>query len=163
MKRIIILLLLAVSVSAMAQERVTRANYAQAARFSIKHTRAMVHSTRISPNWFAGSDRFWYRWETAQGTKYYVVDPATRTKREVFDMDDLAMQITEVTHDPYDAKHLPLKLELKEDKYFQFEIESKTHKRDTAGFETKEFITYRFKYDIDTKELTWDTEEEKEL
>ncbi len=157
------MLLLAVSVSAMAQERVTRANYAQAARFSIKHTRAMVHSTRISPNWFAGSDRFWYKWETSRGTKYYIVDPAARSKREVFDMDDLAMQITEVTHDPYDAKHLPLDLELKEDKYFQFEIESKTHKRDTAGFETKEYITYRFKYDIDTKELTWDTEEEEEL
>ena len=165
MKRIIILLILALGISAQtqAQERVTKANYAQAARFSIKHARAMVHSTSIRPNWFQNSDRFWYSWETAQGSRYYIVDPAKRSKTEVFDMDDLAMQITEVTHDPYDARHIPLDLELKEDKFFEWEIESKTHKRDTAGFETKEFVTYRFRYDIDKKELTWTTEEKKEL
>ena len=162
MKRILILLALVLGISAQAQERVTKANYEQAARFSIKHARAMVHSTSIRPNWFRDSDRFWYRWETAQGAKYYIVDPAKRSKTEVFDMDDLAMRITEVTRDPYDARHIPLQLELKDDKYFQFDIESKTHKRDTAGFETKEFVTYRFRYDIGTKELTWDTEEHKD-
>ena len=73
----------------------------------------LVYSTKITPHWFANSDRFWYSWKTAQGTKYYLVDPATGRKEELFDMDKLAMQVTEITRDPYDAQHLPLQLELK--------------------------------------------------
>jgi len=163
MKKFITLILMAVTLTAVAQEKVTTANYPLAARFSQKHARAMVHSTRIRPNWFQGSDRFWYRWETAQGTKYYIVDPATRTKREAFDMADLAMQITEITRDPYDAQHLPLDLELKDDKYFEFEIESKTEKRDSLGKGTGEYVTYTFRYDIDKKELTYTAEKKDPL
>ncbi len=88
-----------------------------------------------------------------------MVDAATGTRTELFDMDRLAMQVTEITHDPYDAAHLPLKLELKEDKYFQWDMESRTEKRDSAGNTTGEFVKYRFYYDIATRELTWDTEE----
>ena len=120
-----------------------------------------MYSTRITPNWFADSDRFWYSWKTAQGTKYYLVDPATGKKSEIFDMDKLAMQITEITRDPYDAQHLPLQLQLKEDKYFQFDITSKTEKKDTSAKKKgkTEYVKYRFYYDIATKKLTWDTDE----
>ena len=163
MRKFLILLLLAMSLPLAAQEKVTTANYGMAARFTAKHARAMVHSTRIRPNWFRDSDRFWYSWETCTGRKYYIVDPAARRKTEVFDMEDLAMQITEITHDPYDAAHLPLDLELKDDKFFLFDIESKTEKRDSAGNTTGEFVTYHFKYDIAKKELTYDTKDKDEL
>ena len=165
MKRILPLLVLTLSLTAAAQPQrepsriVTTANYELAERFSQKKVGQMVYSTRITPNWFAGSDRFWYSYKTSQGTKYYLVDPVAGKKSEIFDMDKLAMQITEITRDPYDAQHLPLRLELKEDKYFQFDIKSKTEKRDSTGKGTGKFVTYRFYWDIATKKLTWDTDE----
>ena len=115
MKKILPILALALTLSAAAQQprkaepqKVTKANYELASRFSQKRVGQLVYSTRITPNWFANSDRFWYSWKTAQGTKYYLVDPASGKKAELFDMDRLAMQITEITRDPYDAQHLPL-------------------------------------------------------
>ena len=157
MKRILSLLALAVCLVASAQN----ANYEQAARFSTKSLQNLVYSTRITPNWFRDSDKFWYSWKTAQGTKYYIVDPAAGTKTEVFDMAKLARQITEITRDPYDAQHLPLRLELKDDKTFQWDMKSKTEKRDSAGNSTGKFVEYRFYYDIASGKLTYDTEEHK--
>ena len=166
MKKILTLLALALTLSAAAQkpqkpQKVTKANYELASRFSQKRVGQLVYSTRITPNWFADGDRFWYSWKTADGTKYYLVDPATGKKSELFDMDKLAMQITEITRDPYDAQHLPLSLTLKEDKYFQFDITSKTEKKDTSAKKKgkTEYVKYRFYYDIATKKLTWDTDE----
>jgi dipeptidyl aminopeptidase/acylaminoacyl peptidase len=157
MKRIFSLLALAVNLVASAQN----ANYEQAARFSTKSLQNLVYSTRITPNWFRDSDKFWYSWKTAQGTKYYIVDPAAGTKTEVFDMAKLAREITEITRDPYDAQHLPLRLELKDDKTFQWDMKSKTEKRDSAGNSTGKFVEYRFYYDIASGKLTYDTEEHK--
>ena len=166
MKRILPILVIFLSLSAAAQQRapreprkVTKANYGLAARFSQKRVGQMVYTTRITPHWFANDDRFWYSYKTAQGTKYYLVDPASGRKSEIFDMDRLAMQVTEITRDPYDAQHLPLNLELKEDKYFQFDITTKTEKKDSTGKGTGKFVTYRFYYDIASKKLTWDTDE----
>ena len=165
MKKILFLLALLPGLYAAAQRpghesnKVTTANYDLAERFSQKKVGQMVYSTRITPHWFAGSDRFWYSWKTAEGTKYWLVDPAAGRKSEIFDLENLAMQVTEITRDPYDAAHLPLRLELKEDKYFQFDITSKTEKKDSTGKGTGKFVTYRFYYDIATKKLTWDTDE----
>ena len=139
-----------------------KANYEQAARFSTKSLKNLVYSTQVRPNWFRDSDKFWYSWKSAEGTRYYIVDPAAGTKSEVFDMDKLARQITEITHDPYDAQHLPLRLELKDDKTFQWDMKSKTEKRDSAGNTTGKFVEYRFYYDIATRRLTWDTEEHED-
>ena len=167
MKRILTLLALALCLSAMAQKpqepkKVQKANYEQASQFSSKKLRNLVYSTRIRPNWFARSDRFWYSWKTSCGTNYYIVDAATGSKREVFDLDKLARQLTEVTRDPHDAQHLNLQLELKDDKLFQWDMKSKTEKRDSAGNTTGKFVEYRFYYDIDTRELTWDSEEHQD-
>ena len=166
MKRFLLLLALALPLAAPAQpsgRQASRpkANYNLAERFSAKKVSQMVHSTRIRPNWFRDSDRFWYSWTTSDGTKYYIVDAAKGTKTEIFDLDKLAMQVTEITHDPYDARHLPLQLQLKDDKYFQFDIRSKTEKRDSTGAGTGEFVQYRFYWDIASKKLTWDTDEHK--
>ena len=165
MKRLLPILALALCLLASARQpsdpsrKVTRANYGLAARFSQKKVGQMVYSTRITPHWFAGDDRFWYSYKTSEGTKYYLVDPAAGRKSEIFDMDRLAMQVTEITRDPYDARHLPLRLTLKEDRYFQFDITSKTEKRDSTGKGTGEFVSYRFYWDFTAKKLTWDTNE----
>ena len=142
--------------------KVQKANYEQAARFSSKSLRKMVYSTRIRPNWFAESNKFWYSWKTAEGVNYFIVDAATGHKSEIFDLPKLARQLTEVTRDPYDAQHLNLHLELKEDKRFQWDLTSKTPKLDSLGSTTDKFVEYRFYYDIASKELTWDTEEHED-
>lgn len=113
-----------------------KANYALAERFSAKRVNQMVFSTQITPNWFKDSDKFWYSWRTPQGTHYYIVDPAKGTKSEVFDMDRLAMQVTEFVRYPFEAKHLPIRdLRLKDDKEFTFSIISGLkNDRDTTCF-----------------------------
>lgn len=113
-----------------------KANYALAERFSAKRVNQMVFSTQITPNWFKDSDKFWYSWRTPQGTHYYIVDPAKGTRTEVFDMDRLAMQVTEFVRYPFEAKHLPIRdLRLKDDKEFTFSIISGLkNDRDTTCF-----------------------------
>jgi len=174
LKRIAVTLLLAgvTALAATAQPQknpesrkvVRKANYALAERFSQKRISQMVYSTRIRPNWFKESDRFWYKWKAADGEHWFIVDPARGSKTEVFDRDELAARLTEVTRDPYDAQHLPRLsgFELVDDARFEFEVDSKTPKPDSLGKPTSETITYRFSYDIASKELTWSTETKKE-
>ena len=163
----VLTLCLAAAASAQPGEKgkyVRKANYPLAERFSQKRISKMVYSTRIRPNWFKESDRFWYRWKAADGDHYYIVDPAKKSKTEVFDRELLAAKITEVTRDPYEARHLPelMGFELVDDKRFEFEVDSKTPKRDSLGLPTSEFMKYRFSYDIASRELTWTTETKKD-
>ena len=174
MKRLILFFFAAILIcgSALAQEP----NYALADRFSAKKVNAMVYSTSIRPNWFKNSDKFWYQWNTAQGTEYYIVDPVAKTKVKAFDMERLAMEISAIVKDPFDAQHLPLrKLELKDDSKFTFEVQStemvekKDKKKKAEGDTTKpkpkgkpekEKKVYRFEYIIATGKLVDVTEEE---
>ena len=164
MKRILSFLVLAAAcVAASAQpaapQKVTKANFAQAEQFTAKKINQMVYSTRIRPNWFRDSDKFWYSWTTAEGTQYYIVDPASGSKTPVFDMAKLAREVSEITRDPYDAQHLPLHLKLVDDKTFRWDMKSNTEKRDSAGNITGKFVEYRFYYDIASGKLTYDTDE----
>ena len=148
MRRVFLTVLAAVCcLGAFGQEsaKVNKANYALAERFSAKKVNQMVFSTRVMPNWFRDGDRFWYEWKTPEGTKYYIVDPAKGSKAEIFDMEKLAMQVTEQVRYPFDAQHIPMRnLKLKEDRYFHFDIVSGSNKdKDT---------TY-FRYDIVTRQL----------
>lgn len=156
-----------------AQEYVTEPNYALADQFSAAKVNRMVFSTFANPNWFKNSDKFWYQWQTPEGTQYYIVDPVAKTQRPVFDMENLAMELTEIVKDPFDAQHIPIrKLELVDDSKFTFEIQStlmvekKEKKKDTAKVEKKgpakkEKKVFRFEYDIATSKLTDVTENEE--
>ena len=127
---------LLLGVTVLGQEKVTKANYALAERFSAKRVNNMVFSTRVQPRWFKEGDRFWYEWQSPKGTNYYIVDPVKGTKTEVFDLERLAMELTEIVKDPFDAQHIPITgLKLKDDKIFTFDIRStqdKVEKPDKA-------------------------------
>ncbi|MFV0540375.1 MAG: DPP IV N-terminal domain-containing protein [Aestuariibaculum sp.] len=82
-------------------------NYRLAARFSQGNLAKMVHSTSVSPNWLEKGNRFWYQYKTSEGSNYYIVDADKRTKTKIFDNAKMAKWLTEITKDPYDAKHLP--------------------------------------------------------
>ncbi len=164
---------LLLSLVAMGQER-QHANYALAERFSAKKVNQMVFSTRVQPRWFKEGDRFWYEWQSPKGTRYYVVDPAKGTKTEIFDMEKLAMLLTEIVKDPFDAQHIPItSLKLKDDKVFTFDIRStqdKVEKPDTtkagkgkkaAAPKKPEKKVFHFEYDFASGTLK-DVTEEKE-
>ncbi len=127
-----------------------KANYDLAERFSPKKIDRMVHSISITPNWFENSSKFWYSWEDTNGKKYFVVDPTTRNKKELFNLEKLAMQLTEIVKDPYDAQHIPIaNLRLKNDNIFTFEISSKLKGKKTFYFEYD--ITSMKLYDVTDK------------
>ncbi len=108
-------------------EPVTKANYELASRFSPNRLRNMVFSTSVDAHWLKNSNRFWYTYETSDGTNYYIVDPAKKSKSLMFDNVKMAADISRLTLDPFDAQNIPIK-NLKfldnEDK-IQFEIKSK--------------------------------------
>ncbi len=181
MKRALLLVAaLLLGIAAAGQEKVTKANYALAERFSAKRVNNMVFSTRVQPRWFKEGDRFWYEWQSPKGKNYYIVDPAKGTKTEVFDLERLAMELTEIVKDPFDAQHIPImQLKLKDDKIFTFDIRStqdKVEKPDTtkakkgggrpggprggaAGRPEKK--VFHFEYDFASRSLK-DVTEEKE-
>ena len=161
------LTLLAVSGMAQSrQERMVRTpNYELAERFSAKRIGQMVFSTSVRPVWFRNGDKFLYAWKTSDGTQYYIADPKAGKTEPVFDMDKLAMQITEIMRDPFDAKHLPISnisIDPENDGILKFDIKSTKEKTDTTGKATDEKLTYHFRYEIAGKKLTYDTADKKE-
>lgn len=161
------LTLLAISGMAQSrQERMVRTpNYELAERFSAKRIGQMVFSTSVRPVWFRNGDKFLYAWKTSDGTQYYIADPKAGKTEPVFDMDKLAMQITEIMRDPFDAKHLPISnisIDPENDGVLKFDIKSTKEKTDTTGKATGEKLTYHFRYEIAGKKLTYDTADKKE-
>lgn len=162
MKRYFLLAMaLSLPMTMSAQESSTvKPNYELASRFTAKKVSQMVYSTRISPNWFKDSDKFWYSWKTAGGTHYYIVDPSSGSKTEVFDMEKLAMDLTEKIKDPFDAAHIPFQnLRLKDEKRFTFDIRSTADTKDEKDSTKTVKKVFHFSYDIAGRQLTEVAEE----
>lgn len=103
------------------------ANYNLAARFSPDKLKKMVFSTRVDPHWLKDSDKFWYTYETSEGKSYYIVDPVAGRKSNLFDNVNMAADMSRLTGDPFDAKHLSitnLKF-IKNESTLRFEVKSK--------------------------------------
>ena len=137
MRLLLPVLLLAATVSAVAQQTpVTTANYQAAARFSPRKLEKMVFSLNVDPHWLKRSNRFWYVYETTEGKKWYIVDPAKGEKKELFDRDHLASLISMVVKDPFDAQHLGLdSLQfIRDENWIRFEVKSSQdiEKKDSA-------------------------------
>ncbi len=82
-------------------------DYRAAAKYSPKNLAKMVHSTSVRPHWLKKGNRFWYQYKTSEGSNYYLVDADKKSKKTLFDNVKMAKWLTEITKDPYDAKHLP--------------------------------------------------------
>ncbi|ADY36039.1 Dipeptidyl-peptidase IV [Phocaeicola salanitronis DSM 18170] len=167
--RILSLMLLGLALQAMpsvAQERLPE--YLQAEKFTREKLNTMLFSTKVDPHWFPTGNDFWFEYKTSEGTSWYVVDPDARRKTPLFDRDELASQLTEIVHDPFEARHLPIQnLKVKEDgRTFTFEVTSsqdkKPKKDDKKKANTPEKEVFYFSYDYPTRKLTLLTEEAKE-
>ncbi len=148
-------------------------NYDLAARYSPKQLDKMVFSTRVSPHWLKQSDRFWYVYETSEGKKWYLVDPARSSKKELFDNVQIAADMSRLTGDPFDAQHLNIaKLKfIKNETALQWEVKSKLvkvdedededdmeeseEKKDKKKKKPKKVAkVWHFEYDISRRKLT---------
>jgi len=85
----------------------------------------LVFDTTVNAHWFENSDRFWYSYETPAGTRYWIVDPATKKKSPLFDNAKVASQISLLIAFPADAQHLPIRnLKLaKKDTVLTFDVQ----------------------------------------
>ncbi len=153
----------------VAQQPIDRANYAQAAKFSPDRLKKMVFSLSVDPHWLKESDRFWYMYKTTEGTFYYLVDPAKKTKTTLFDNVKMAADMSRLTGDPFDAQHLYIeKLKfVKAETAVQFEVtsklveveaESESQENEQDKQRTKkpakmEPKVYHFEYDLLSKTL----------
>ena len=183
MKKALLLLVLpallaTTALKAEAQEdKKVRPNYALAERFSPKKISRMVKQTRIQPVWFADGKQFIYSWSDTNDKNFYIVDAVKGTKKELWDMDWLAKELTQRTQDPYDADHLPININrnIREGRYVRFDIASKLevpkqlprHERnDSAKIKEnegkKENKTFYFEYDMKTRQLIERTKDEIE-
>ena len=150
---------------------VTTANYRLAARFAPYKMRKLIYSTSLSPRWIKGSERFWYEWETSAGKRFMIVDPATASKRQLFDNDRIAAELTRITKDPWDGQHLPIRsIKFLDANTLQFEVESsqdeevKDAEAERGNTQTGQQAAARrpkpkkklwhFRYDVATQRLT---------
>ncbi len=119
--------------------RVQKANYDLASRWTTQKVGKMVFDTAVTPHWFETGDRFWYSYETGQGRKFYLVDPLKKSKSPLFDNAKMAAQLTSITRIPYDAQHLPITTVrmVKKDAAFQFDI-SVPREADIPGLKKEE-------------------------
>jgi dipeptidyl-peptidase-4 len=100
-------------------------NYTLEERFLPDQVSKLVFDLAVTPHWFSESDRFWYSYQTTEGTRYYIVDPLKKAKTPLWDNAKVAAALSTLTNFPYDAQHLPIKrLKLVEkDTRMRFEVE----------------------------------------
>jgi dipeptidyl-peptidase-4 len=103
---------------------ITKANYELPARFTPNKMKKLVFSTHVDAHWLKHSERFWYIFETTEGKNFILADPAKGLKRPIFDNVRMAALLTEMTKDPYDAKHLPIETIkfIKNDTFIYFKV-----------------------------------------
>ncbi len=148
--------------------------YEMAERFAGGKLSNMLFSTTVDPHWFETGNKFWYSYKTAEGTKWYIVNPSAVVNRKklLFDTDKLAAQLTEIVKDPFIGASLPIRnLEASPDgSTFTFEVVSSQDakpKKDKDGKEKKpekgKKEVFYFSYDVASGKLTHlkDKEEEK--
>lgn len=138
-----------------------KANYQAAARFSPNKLRKIIYSTAVDPHWLKLSNRFWYQYETPNGKQWYIVEPAIRSKKQLFDVNKMAAEITLIIRDPFDAQHLPIEnLKFaKDEKSISFEVRStieelKKDRKDKKAADSMQKKIFFFNYDLATSKLT---------
>ncbi|XWV17227.1 MAG: hypothetical protein HEQ11_14060 [Gemmatimonas sp.] len=110
------------------ENRVVKANWALANRFSAAATRSITYTFGVQPRFLGKSDTMYYNWRDRNGSRFmlYVPSPSGGTKRPLFDVSKLAEQLTLLSKKPYDATNLPFQTItfLKNHKAFRFTTDS---------------------------------------
>src|SRR6058998_1869703 len=93
--------------AAPARAQGTKADYERANHLR-QLTANKVFKARVTPHWFAGGSRFWYRNDLRSGAREFIHIDAARGVREVaFDHAKLAAALSQATGKTFAADHLP--------------------------------------------------------
>jgi dipeptidyl aminopeptidase/acylaminoacyl peptidase len=103
--------------------------------------RNKVFKSTVSPHWFAGNTRFWYRNDLADGAREFVLVDAVKGKRELaFDHARLAAALSRQLDKKYVAAHLPFTTlaPVGDGTVLRFDVAGKTWRWDRTTNELKE-------------------------
>ena len=103
---------------------VVKPNYDLASQWTGEKVGKLLFDTSVTPRWFESGDRFWYAFQTHEGRKFYLVDPARKSKAPLFDHAKMAAMLTQMIGQPYEAAHLPFSTVrfVKKEAAFQFDV-----------------------------------------
>lgn len=85
-----------------------KANWKLANRYTAESLRPFVYSTTLSPGFIGKTDSFWYLWRSADGVRFWRVDPKKKSKTPLFDTAKMAAKLSEEIKKPYDHTNLPI-------------------------------------------------------
>jgi dipeptidyl aminopeptidase/acylaminoacyl peptidase len=77
---------------------VTEANYRLYTEWDRDKLSKRIMGIRLIPHWL-DDDRFWYRYRTNEGIRWYIVDPGTKKKRMLFDLKTITDAVAEHSGD----------------------------------------------------------------
>jgi dipeptidyl aminopeptidase/acylaminoacyl peptidase len=103
-----------------------KANFEQALKFTPDKVTKLTGSITLIPQWLKNEDMFWYSYQTPAGKNWYLVDADKKTRKTLFDQEDMASQLAEIFKKPFNSKDLPLndfKYD-KDKKLFTFNVDS---------------------------------------
>jgi dipeptidyl-peptidase 4 len=102
------LIVLAVATPLVAQQprQLTAEDYARAERYLGTTTAPLVTGVSVRPTWVENG-RFWYRTTVANGSAFFLVDPARRSRVSAFDQARLAAALSAATGGRYSESQLP--------------------------------------------------------
>ena len=93
-----------------------KANYELAERMrALTQAPIAKNSLEIYPRYVNDSDIFWYSFRTDDGNNYYLVDPARKTKKLLFDNNEILAKISEITRKAYNSKNFELNFDFRKD------------------------------------------------
>src|SRR3982751_5930694 len=119
---------------AAAQERVNRATWQLAEKFSPANLRSRLFTNSVNPHWLGQSDSLCYDWKDHNGSTFFLVVPVTKTKKPLFDQVKMASQLSDLSHHSHDAQNLPIQsiTFAKDRKTFTFTADSSKWEWDVA-------------------------------
>ena len=90
-----IVLFFMVSIVSKAQDTITREDYDRALRFSQDSISEKVFNLSVIPRWLDDNSGFWYRSNSRDGRRFYVVNFDSRTSSPAFDHESIAEQLND--------------------------------------------------------------------
>jgi len=96
-----------------APRRLPRAVYERAESYLPWNVARLIFNTSIRPNWLEGTDGFWYKRSTRQGTEFVLIGADSGARQLLFDHQRLAEELSQssgkfVTHDQLSLENLTL-------------------------------------------------------
>ena len=108
--------------------KLTADDYARAEKNLGATTAALVSGSVGRPTWL-NDGRFWYRTTVANGSSFFVVDPAKKSRESIFDQTRLAAALAAASGGRVEGNRLP---------FFAFEL-SKDNRSITVPLQTKRY------------------------